>query len=1431
MDPADWRIAYAVDNTHVYRTTEAGAEWTDITGQLVTNNLNNGLRSVALIKQGAGGPATDVLLVGGQQGVFSTPISAGSANTSWSPFSSGLPNVAVTQLVYIQANNVLLASTLGQGIWMVSGIDTKLTSNNLTITGGAQDTITLSLDAANSALLDVVANGKIVNVSNLAEINGITLNGGPKLSIDSRVRLPGKITYNGPASNLTFLGSARTIATDASSGTIVIDPAGGVLTVQIPNNGGALPANLPQENNQDVNVILADTRAGLEQLADERLDPEPGSSRPGAALQTGGVTELADIDVADAFDFDPSPPFKAVADPDSGPMPAAGSDTASQIGFLGLLFGTVSGAFDMGQIGYSINTLNSLQKYLAGLSDPGQPNRVTYTQDPVTGDVRFDVTITKTLTGQTQLALSALGGTVDVNGTLDISALVHVHFVFGVDSQGFYIDTRGNSDPEIVFSNIKVVPDDNFDVGGDFGFFDISVNSLTVTLASGVELDVTLNAPAIDPITGATDGKLRIYEYGSIADLATSTVTGGNQMQADAVVAANLSLDSGLLGSIIPPSLSSFNLTFTIQDVNNPTDVTIGGDNFRSIGDLINQSKADILTGLQQLATLGHQIDASPAMAAQLPVIDQSLGSYVQVGALFDEGLYQPVKAYFDSLGTDLPTVSGLLGAVIGASGTDGDLSLSLAPGLDLSMENGALLLSYAFTATRTDPIALDLGLGGASPLSLNTNVAVQLQTTFSFDSSIGVDLVKLLSGDTADAFFFQLNTAPTINASFLDAGQGLSINANIGALQVGGQVLGLANTDGTRRPLLTASVSLGLAHDSSGRTTLAALRSTAASQLIIPSATGSLGLDIPITASLHIPGLDYNFASGGTPELTIVDTNLFSGAAPTITTKNFATLLSFQNLSASTLLLALDQLSSYLGQFANSPAFSTPIPFTKGTSLGSLVNLAAAYANELSGLTAPSGGASFSSVHDLAQVNQDTGTDPITFGFNPSFPVSQTATAPALTLTFNFTDLFGGTTGNQLRGNNLNPVIDASTPLADLNGGRGVQFSTTGGPDLRVALSDGTVLPVAFQNPTTVGDVITQIEDAPGNDGKLAAAINADRNGLVLTDLTLGSSLFSVIGQQGSGAAKGLGLVGIGFGNPVLDPTTPLSHLNNGAGVSFSTTGGNDLQVTLADGSKFSIKFNNPTTVGDLISRVAAARDDNGQANDGRLTLGLNAAGTGLALFDTSGSGGLTVQAVGGSQAAAGLGLIGSASAAPTITAGTLLSQLNGGQGVAFSATGAPGLTVQFADGTALNIAFTNPLTVGDLIDQINGATANNGKIEAAINAAGNGLVLTAAQAFTVAGTTTATGLGLGGSSNGNILNGRNINPAVLNGLDLHLLLLKFNGQVLDRITDPSTPLSDLKAGAGVSFLGDAGNDLEIGTHNGKLIESTSARTRQSDR
>ena len=91
-----------------------------------------------------------------------------------------------------------------------------------------------------------------------------------------------------------------------------------------------------------------------------------------------------------------------------------------------------------------MTSLDDLRDKLDALDDI--PGNVSYTN---ANDVlRFDMTVKKTLSGQALLDVSALSGAVKLNGTLDLSADVTVHLIFGVDDSGFFIDPVGNSGPD-----------------------------------------------------------------------------------------------------------------------------------------------------------------------------------------------------------------------------------------------------------------------------------------------------------------------------------------------------------------------------------------------------------------------------------------------------------------------------------------------------------------------------------------------------------------------------------------------------------------------------------------------------------------------------------------------------------------------------------------------------------------------------------------------------------------------------------------------------------------------------------------------------------------------------------------------------------------------------------------------------------------------
>src|SRR5262249_585738 len=138
--PENWHVAYAIDESDVFATVDAGMTWRKITGSLVTGTVNNELQSIEFVKLPASTTSTaaDVLLVGGRDGIFralnpgGVPANANYqqaavADLQWVEFGKDLPNVPVTDIRYIRpitsnghaAGDVLVIATLGRGVWKI----------------------------------------------------------------------------------------------------------------------------------------------------------------------------------------------------------------------------------------------------------------------------------------------------------------------------------------------------------------------------------------------------------------------------------------------------------------------------------------------------------------------------------------------------------------------------------------------------------------------------------------------------------------------------------------------------------------------------------------------------------------------------------------------------------------------------------------------------------------------------------------------------------------------------------------------------------------------------------------------------------------------------------------------------------------------------------------------------------------------------------------------------------------------------------------------------------------------------------------------------------------------------------------------------------------------------------------------------------------
>ena len=112
VTPTSAAGAFVIDTSRVFRTTDFGQTWADVTGNL--RQLAPGeFRSTAYV---TATPAGSVV-VGTDRGVFTAP---GPAFTSWTRMTGGLPAVPVYHLEYRATDRVLLAGTLGRGAWTLT---------------------------------------------------------------------------------------------------------------------------------------------------------------------------------------------------------------------------------------------------------------------------------------------------------------------------------------------------------------------------------------------------------------------------------------------------------------------------------------------------------------------------------------------------------------------------------------------------------------------------------------------------------------------------------------------------------------------------------------------------------------------------------------------------------------------------------------------------------------------------------------------------------------------------------------------------------------------------------------------------------------------------------------------------------------------------------------------------------------------------------------------------------------------------------------------------------------------------------------------------------------------------------------------------------------------------------------------------------------
>ena len=192
---------------------------------------------------------------------------------------------------------------------------------------------------------------------------------------------------------------------------------------------------------------------------------------------------------------------------------------------------------------------------------------------------------------------------------------------------------------------------------------------------------------------------------------------------------------------------------------------------------------------------------------------------------------------------------------------------------------------------------------------------------------------------------------------------------------------------------------------------------------------------------------------------------------------------------------------------------------------------------------------------------------------------------------------------------------LEDETTLAEMYDGEGIP--DVPGADLKLTARDGASFDLDIASVATIGDLITAINAAPGNNGRLLASTAPGGKGLRLDDETTGTGAVLVEGA----AADKLGLASGQEGDETIIGQriitalngVQLSALNGGSGIGAATT------VTITDraGKTFSwVGLQGAKSIRDVIEGLNASA----AAAGANIKVGITNSGTGLRVEDTAG-------------------------------------------------------------------------------------------------------------------------------------------------------------------------------------------------------------------
>jgi Ca2+-binding RTX toxin-like protein len=582
LDPDNWKTVYVVDSKNkVWRSTNAGQDWQDITGNfgnLLTGFGNNALRTIEIFP-GTAADGDESLLVGGQGGVYRLINSAtADANAIWTSFGQGLPNVIVTDLHYDKTDDVLVAGTFGRGIWSVTGAGAQITTASvLDIEGtGSNDNITLIRDPNNPSLLNVTVNGVNAAPIKLSGISNIVINTGD------------------------------------GDDNVTVDEANGEIETNIDFNGGAGVNHLDKIHNPSfLTRVWRGIKRGVSRVGEwlgQLLHIGPQSQDIPLVNQSPGKT-LNGTGKGPSVGSDPDKPATTL----SLPPDLQGFGGAFQSVVLQHIADYLA-ADPTPTPEEFLQSLGSLDGEFAGVKFSIDPASATTTITASELQFNIDLHIESTEPG-VLLDFADLGKSLGIsfgaNAKVDFAAALDFHVGLGVDlTSGLSDDESFYIAPQSMSITGKAHSDD-FNASVAFGLLKAQVAHGTFDISAG------LTASFADP---NHNGRLTLSNlFGSdILSLVTVTPT--------ITLAANLPASASVSGL-------STSGTITLSDDNllDSTPPVINATGFGDAFDLSNITPEGIINALNQLGTTLNSIVSKLNVPGGIPFVANGLEQLVNL--------------------------------------------------------------------------------------------------------------------------------------------------------------------------------------------------------------------------------------------------------------------------------------------------------------------------------------------------------------------------------------------------------------------------------------------------------------------------------------------------------------------------------------------------------------------------------------------------------------------------------------------------------------------------------------------------------------------------------------------------------------------------------------------------------------------------------